>query len=392
MNTISNREKSMSNELELLLELLKNQNKEVLCKWSPLIKKVNWTELFKLARYHRVNPMVYKKLKQLNTELVPNQILRAFHDHYLANTMRMMQLTAEMERVCSIFNLHKLNVLVLKGPALSYQLYKDLSSRTSNDLDFLISIEDLDASMEILKDLGYQIAYEPPRLLQDWKVQNHHIEFYNYEKNCEIEVHWKLNPGPTNEPSFCEMWGKRVQIPVTTTPIYSLSEEYLLFHLITHGARHGWFRMRWLTDIDQLLRLHHQHDKLILMLKRYKYSHLIGQYVQLAKALLDVELSADLESFALTRRSQYLASQALAFIGDSINIDAPPDTFWMKKSKRYLYAIKSHSQKWQLLIRKAQPNSWDAQVLPLPRALHFLYFPLRPFIGIWRCVQKKDNH
>lgn len=377
-----------SNELTMLIELLDIEKFKALRENNQLLSKIDWRIFLELTSHHRVYPIIYKNIKLLDSPLVPTEVVAVLHRHYVENTMRMMQLTAEMERVSNVFNQESLRMIILKGPVLCYQLYQDLSSRTSNDLDVLIDLADLDKVTVVLGTLGYQIAYEPPRMLEDWKVQNHHIEFYNQEKRCEIEVHWKLNPGSTNEPSFEEMWQDKVRVPVTTAAVYGLDQAYLLFHLITHGARHSWFRLRWLTDIDQLLKQTDDQERLISLLKKYKYGYLVGQYVQLASGVLKQPISAELLQYGASKKARSLAKQAATFIENKVDIDHPPSGL-EKSCKDYLYRIKNNAQKWQFFIRKAYPNSWDAEVLPLPKSLYFLYIPLRPFLGLWRYTRRR---
>lgn len=377
-----------SKELTLLIELLDVEKIKGLKQDNELLSKIDWKLFLEIMSYHRVYPIIYKNIKLLDSLLVPTEVVATLHRHYVENTMRMMQLTAEMERVCNVFNQHSLRMIILKGPILCYQLYQDLSSRTSNDLDVLIDLEDLDKVIDVLDMLGYQIAYEPPRVLDDWKVQNHHIEFFNPKKGCEIEIHWKLNPGPSNEPCFDELWQYKVRVPVTTSAVYGLDQTYLLFHLITHGARHSWFRLRWLTDIDQLLKQTDDQEKLIFLLKKYKYSYLIGQYANLTSDVLNKPIPVDLLQYGSSKKARILAKQAATFIENKVDIDHPLSG-WEKSCKDYLYRIKNRYQKWQYFIRKAYPNSWDAEVLPLPKSLYFLYIPLRPFLGLWRYTRRR---
>ena len=50
-------------------------------------------------------------------------------------------------------------------------------------------------------------------------------------------------------------YGVRKRISsLTSYPIYFLGREDLFLFLVSHGARHGWSRLRWLTDIDRLLK------------------------------------------------------------------------------------------------------------------------------------------
>ena len=69
-----------------------------------------------------------------------------------------------------------------------------------------------------------------------------------------LEIHWRLDARPSKEPTFNELWERKRVSPITSYPVYFLGEEDLFLYLVSHGARHGWFRLRWLLDIDQMVR------------------------------------------------------------------------------------------------------------------------------------------
>ncbi|MFA9558203.1 nucleotidyltransferase family protein [Evansella sp. AB-rgal1] len=372
-----------SKEFRLMLDLLNlEKGSPELFNNESFLSSIDWEAFLKLSHDHRVFPLLHVAIQKQKNISLPTDVVKALRDSYVKNTMRMMELTAEVERVCKVFQQMNIQALLLKGPALAYQLYRNLSSRTSMDLDFLISIENLDKVTMILQDLGYEIAYESPRVLKDWRVNNHHTEFYHKEKKIEIELHWKLHSGPSHEPTFEEMWREKVLIPITSTPMYTLGNEHMLYHLVTHGAKHGWFRLRWLTDIEQLLCT--QNFDLTKTIAKYHYQHVFGQTILLLQLLLHIPIDSTQK---ISRKSQLLAENAFQYIRYQIDIDHPPQK-WKKDCKRYRYNIKTSSEKRNYLIRKFYANSWDAKILPLPKLLHFLYVPLRPFIWLWRMTRK----
>ena len=52
--------------------------------------------------------------------------------------------------------------------------------------------------------------------------------------------------------------------------------------------------------------------------------------------------------------------------------------------KRHLFSLMSNQQKFLFIMSFLYPYPEDAEILPLPKYLHFLYFPLRPFLWAWR--------
>ncbi|NEU34041.1 nucleotidyltransferase family protein, partial [bacterium LRH843] len=87
----------------------------------------------------------------------------------------------------------------------------------------------------------------------DWKWRHHHVTYFHPIKRIKLEIHWRLNPGPSSEPQFKELWSRKRLSTVTSSPVYFLGQEDLTVFLISHGARHGWSRLRWLADIHQIL-------------------------------------------------------------------------------------------------------------------------------------------
>lgn len=77
---------------------------------------------------------------------------------------------------------------------------------------------------------------------------------------------------------------------------------------------------------------------------------------------------------------------------ERINFFHPPEKIWDKEGKKYLFMMKPFKQKAAYIIRKFYANSWDAEVLPLPKSLHFLYLPLRPILWLWRVILKQKFH
>ena len=89
-------------------------------------------------------------------------------------------------------------------------------------------------------------------LLNDWKWRHHHFTYYHPIQGTKIEIHWRLNPAPSKEPTFNELWSRKRKSSITSYPTYFMGNEDLFFFLVTHGARHGWSRLRWLVDIHQI--------------------------------------------------------------------------------------------------------------------------------------------
>lgn len=377
-----------SRELKFLLEIIKNDSTNA--QKEEIFTGLDWDLFLQLVSHHRLYPSVYKALKKDDGNKIPSHVLKTLSAWYKRNTFQMLQLSAEMEQVCKLFSEDGIKSLFLKGPVLAFDLYSDLSMRTSKDLDILIQIKDLDKVNQLLLDHGYERDEYIRTVLDDWKWKNHHIEYTHTIKGTSLEIHWRMNPGPGREPSFKELWDRKRKSPINHFPVYLLGREDLFVYLITHGARHGWFRLRWLTDIDQMIKQGIEWKEVTYLLKKYNCEHLGGQASFLASQLFGTKVSVEIKQLIGGKKSIFLAQSALPVINQLENLhndDLSADV--SKGFNQYLYSLMTFQQKCFYYIGYIFPVPEDAEVLPLPKKLRFLYFPLRPFLWAWRKTRKQ---
>ncbi|MGE7760171.1 nucleotidyltransferase domain-containing protein [Peribacillus sp. NPDC097895] len=373
---------SISNELKFLLDCLKNEtNKQV-----PINVEQNldWNLFLKLARHHRVYPLIYTKLKSAN--YIPAPITQSMSYDYQKNTFKMLKLSGEIERISRVVFENEISTLFLKGPILAADLYGGISQRTSSDVDILVNIDDLKKIETLLIQMGYVKDEYIQTVLNDWKWRHHHFVYFHSEKEIKLEIHWRLNPGPAKEPTFNELWQrKKVSSLTTSYPIYCLGNEDLFLFLTSHGARHGWSRLRWLVDIDRLCKKKLDWDKIISLLKKYQYMHVAGQTLVLTSQLLNTPINKEVNHLTTDFRSNRLAQDALFYIQRFINLhDEPLSEEIASYHKKHLFSLMSFQNKMLFILSFLHPYFEDTKTLPLPQKFHFLYFPLRPFLWFWR--------
>jgi hypothetical protein len=366
----------MENAPELPMSILSSPN------------EIDWKYFLELMGYHRVDPLVYFNIKKWSiSKYVPSEVLDALYLGCNRNTFQMLHLSAEMERVCRVLSENQIRTLMLKGPVLAKYLYGDISLRTSKDLDILVPVDEVEMVEILLLNLGYVIIDDKPHILNEWKWRDHHSSYFHPQKNIQVEIHWRLHPDYGLEPSFDEMWRRRNVSELTDFPIHFLGNEDLFFYLITHGFRHGWFRLRWLFDIDKLMRMNLDWNHISQQLKEYESFPIGGQAVILASQLFRTPIQQELEPWTIDKQAIRMARDVtVLFIGRK-----PVNNSLDKYYRRTLFSMKSTSQKWRYIINRLRPSSLDAAALPLPESLHFLYFPLRPILWLWRRMQRSTE-
>ncbi|MDR6878663.1 nucleotidyltransferase family protein [Bacillus sp. 3255] len=378
-------------ELKLLLLFMKRESEGSQLPYSEdLFVGMDWKLFLELTRHHRVYPYVFNQVKLAGSGSIPSFVTQQLRQDYQQNTFHMLRLSGEMEHFCSLLTEHKINVLLLKGPALATNLYGDLSKRTCSDLDVLISIDDLDKTHDLLIQLGYVKEDYFSTVMNDWRWRHHHVTYFHSLHKIKLEIHWRLSPGPSYEPSFHELWNRKRLSPLTSSPVYTLGYEDLFMFLVSHGARHGWSRLRWLLDMDRIVRGNGDWQSLNGLLKKYEMRHVGGQALVLASEMLGAPVPKALIPLTTGKRPRRLAQDTVFYFRQMIHLhkEPLPDDV-AKYHKRHLFSLMSFRLKLLHVLSFLYPYPMDVELLPLPRNLHFLYFPLRPFLWAWRKTRKQ---
>ncbi|WNR43809.1 nucleotidyltransferase domain-containing protein [Paenibacillus roseipurpureus] len=361
---------------------------------SPLeqarMVNIDWDLFMKLAMHHRVYPDLYRKMKMMKVPWVPSHVLDALRKHYQKNAFQMLHLSAEMELLSKEMAGGGIPSIVLKGPVLAADLYGDVSLRTSRDLDILVPFQDLDRVDGLLRRMHYEKIECPLMVLGDWKWRHHHITYFHAGKQATVEIHWRLGPGPAKEPSFQELWERKRLSSITSSPVYYLGKEDLFAFLAIHGSRHGWSRLRWLVDMDQMVKQKLDAAELIQAFHRYGNLHIAAQALLLTSQLLRTSLPPELYALTDGKRPRQLAKDALFYLRQMVNLHTDPVPVDVSiYHKRHLFSLMSTSNKVWFILSFMYPYPEDVETLALPKFAQFLYFPLRPFLWAWRRTRKQ---
>lgn len=223
---------------------------------GALRQGLDWSLLLELARWHGLSPLVWWNLKRFPSRLIPEPVQRQLQDRFLHASARHQILTRELVDLLGRFGDCGLRAIPLKGPTLIAQLYSGLPLRESTDLDILVPAEEFPKARDLLEGLGYLCRTKlKPREAGAYVRAAGEMAFTRAD-GLTVDLHVRLGPRWFREPLLHDLlWRRPITVPLGHTRVPSLGDEDLLLYLCYHGGKELWSGLKWVCDIDRLVRV-----------------------------------------------------------------------------------------------------------------------------------------
>ena len=209
-----------------------------------------WVALWECSLEHGIAGIVYRYLSAaVEVASGPVQELRAGAQALAA---RSCLFASELTEILSALNHASIEALPLKGPVLSAWLYGSVACRDYYDLDILVRPSDLRNAHAVLGNRGYEAQPTPDFSRQ---LKKNDLLYVREADQVRVELHWALHAASERTPlenSGC--WDRAQAIDVWGQRVKTLCLEDTLLYLCCHGAKHNWWKLKWLADVGWLLR------------------------------------------------------------------------------------------------------------------------------------------
>lgn len=386
-----------SPEFKLLLSCsrVKPSQKELEVRAKIFRLPIDESRFLFLTKRHLVAPIVYFNLK--NESRISNNLksdLKLLAEHNQFKVLLTKQMIIRLQK-----KFLELNVkgLFLKGVPLSEMYYGDVGLRDTMDIDVWVEETGFVEICNYLQSLGYtsnldlsslnskQIAYK-------YKTDHHLLFTINHPQYpAIIELHWKIRGRLgifTFNPN--ERFSELISYDSSNTLISVFSHVDNLLFLCTHGCDHAWYRLKWFFDLPQLI------DKIEFnwndVLNRAEQLNCVDQLLLsflLLNKLLNQPIPAELQ--LRLQNNKHKLSWSLRYVEHCMLYNGLYCDTDNEKLLNLRYVL-SQNKKGILnptLFYRHLTSENDWKLLPLPSYLFFLYFPLRPFMLLWRRI---TNH
>jgi hypothetical protein len=219
---------------------------------------VDWDRFSALASHHRVEPLVWRKLR-LRPELkLPTAVAQRLESADRSNALRCLMHISCLVEIADLLASNGITAIPLKGGCLAARYYDDVSSRHAGDIDLLVAPADLARADRSLKQAAcVQISSRTHHAVPDWFVENpnfvHHLSYVT-RNGIPLELHFRLNQNPRLLPlQVSEIAARATIVRLGNTDLLTLPDDLQFLFLAIHGARHEWERLQWIYDIALLV-------------------------------------------------------------------------------------------------------------------------------------------
>lgn len=377
---------SISSEFRFVIDTFSLSNRTTSIRQRP--DEFNFRSFLHVLKRHEVLlplSITMDKLELSLTEPELSKLRNVTHEH----SMKQLKVSGDLLKLLSEFKKQDIDVMPLKGPLLSQSLYGSFANRESADLDLLISPDDLQNANQLFERLGYisQDYVLTGFSAKQWRVfkKVHCNTTYvpGQQGATVVELHWKMFEAE-------ELYHKKTECLISESvekefqglPIKVMSNEDLFIYLSIHGAKHRWAGLKWLIDIRQFMLKHDQQTDWEALLKRcadHQIHWPVWQALYLSHGLFGTSLPPGvLESVHKEQSVKALIQDAL----DNLGKENFKDNNWTHTMN--IIKLKPGWQHIRFYIDRLfyAPQDWSQ--VRLPDFLFFLYFPMRPFLMLYR--------
>lgn len=359
---------------------------------------VDADRVLELADRHRIAPLVHHHLRRHPEGTFPPALMQALARRSRHNALKTLGGFALNLRLARLLGEAGIPFLPLKGVTVAARYYGDAGLRHVNDLDFWIPPECVDRAGALLAGQGWRV--DDHDAVDDLIARGgnhkrfvmghvHHLVLVTPDRN-RVEMHWRLTSNDAAlrlDAAQLSAAAERVAVGRETLPL--MAPESLLLYLCEHGARHGWYRLKWLADLPQVLESQAWDWPAVLRAARAANCRgALLTSLALAQALFGWTPPAEV---AAAIRGERLLAWRLAVIRDYL---LAPNSWWAEEPAMPLPVVIRHTF-YRSSFAETLGFAWgewrcfglshhDLRVVRLPDRCFPAYRLLRPLLFAWR--------
>lgn len=302
---------------------------------------------------------------------------------------------AETLRICALLEEARIRFLLIKGLALSVQLYGQPGLRASRDIDLVVEPGAGPRVDAILAALGYARPAEDRAKDDLTGYVAKEVGYLDRARGMMVEVHARLTDNAhLYAMDFEELWASRETVTVAGRALPTMPRERLATYLCVHGARHCWARLMWLVDIAPLTRTPAEIDAALADGRARGLEPVLLHALWMLHAWFGHAVPPEVLARAEASRPVRILNRLVATFHSGPRWHLPPSRHSWRRFFQYsvLGRIASYSMKpdpayWRRQVSLDLISPADRTIVALPPRFDWVYAGLRPFGWLIRRVR-----
>ncbi|SEB77071.1 Uncharacterised nucleotidyltransferase [Tenacibaculum sp. MAR_2009_124] len=173
------------------LTISHNKENKNLVKKMLTSGKVDWDNVVKLSTTHYVFPALYCNLKRCEfLKFLPEDLVSYMKHITDLNRERNKQIIEQAKEINEFLLSHNITPIFLKGTGnLLEGLYEDIAERMVGDIDFLVSPNNFERTINCLDKNGY---FKKNNTIDNSIVNRHYPKITKENKIAAVEIHYRM--------------------------------------------------------------------------------------------------------------------------------------------------------------------------------------------------------
>ena len=215
---------------------------------------MEWEKCYQLVAANDVAPLVYGIIHDKG--IFPPILEQKLQKAYEHNRVRNIYLFSELKTILRRFEVAGIPNILLKGCALSKEIYGGVALRPVTDMDLLVHPGEIESALKVLKSLGYDSLMPERGVNSSLLFENEVLLAKPGPIRTVIEIHWSLLDSPYYQ-HYLDMnwfWQTAAKLDFFGAPTFIFSPEAQLLHLCSHlMLHHSGRRLLWQHDIAEVI-------------------------------------------------------------------------------------------------------------------------------------------
>jgi len=243
---------------------------------------IAWLAKTNIARLGRASvrllPLIYERFRLEGIQHPVLPVLRGLKKHTWSCNRLLFHRAGEAIRA---LRAEGIEVIVIKGAALTIEYYQDYSLRPMDDVDLLVRYPEARAAIEVLCRQGWKALeqWNEQKGFSEQTRQYDHAMHFVHPSGQDLDLHWNLTPfclGPDADRDF---WDASKETTFDGQVVRVLDPADQLLHICVHGV--AWERVapiRWIPDALAVVRKAPQLDwkRLLLQARNRKVTLMVS--------------------------------------------------------------------------------------------------------------------